>query len=52
VGKETRARVLVEAQHLIVNNAISEHMTYLANVKNNNLYFFCDEVGEPMHHLL
>ena len=52
MGKETRARVLVEAQHLIVNNAISEHMTYLANVKNNSLYFFCDEVGEPMHHLL
>jgi len=48
VGKKTRAHVLAEAQHVKVNNAIREHMIYFANVKNDSIYLFCDEFGDPL----
>jgi len=46
VGKEIRARVLAEAQHVIVHNAIREYMIDFANVKNDSFYLFCDEFGD------
>ena len=42
-----RARVLTEAHHVKVNHAICELMIYVANVKNDSFYLFCDEFCDP-----